>query len=263
MRRRLLLPSLHLLSLMLGFGSLPASAAQPAQPELLVFGAASLANVLGEIGTAYQKSSGVTIKLSFASTSVLAKQIESGAGADALVSADQEWMDYLQDRNLIDRSTRRNLVGNRLVLITAADSAVDLKITGAFALAQTLGARGRLATGDPDSVPVGRYARSALTSLGVWNAVADRLVRADNVRTAMNFVARGDAMLGIVYITDALIEPKVRIIDTFPDNTHLPITYPAAAVATARSGTKDFLAYLGGAEAQALFRKYGFTEIKP
>jgi len=257
-RRRLLL-----LGLMLSLGSLPAAAAQLAQRELLIFGAASLTNVLGDIGKQYQESSGVVIKLSFASTSVLAKQIEAGAGADALVSADQEWMDYLQDRDLIDKSTRRNLVGNRLVLITAADTPMELQIAAGFPLAQALGARGRLATGDPDSVPVGRYARSALTSLVVWNTVADRLVRADNVRTAMNFVARGDAMLGIVYATDALIEPKVRVIDTFPASTHLPIIYPAAAVVTARSGTQEFLAFLSGVEAQALFRKYGFSEIKP
>jgi molybdate transport system substrate-binding protein len=113
------------------------------------------------------------------------------------------------------------------------------------------------------SVPVGRYARAALTSLGSWDAVADRLVRADNVRTAMNFVARGDARLGIVHATDALVEPKVRVVDTFATNTHLPIAYPAAAVSTARSGTKAFLAYLSGTQAQALFRKYGFTSIEP
>jgi molybdate transport system substrate-binding protein len=253
---------LLLLSLALSVGCLPAFAAPTAPRELVIFGAASLSNALGDISEDYQKSSGVVVKLSFASTSVLAKQIEAGAGADALVSADQEWMDYLQHRNLIDPSTRRNLVGNRLVLITAADTPIELEIAAGFPLTKALGARGRLATGDPESVPVGRYARSALTSLGVWNAIADRLVRADNVRTAMNFVARGEAVLGIVYTTDALLEPKVRIIDTFPDSTHLPITYPAAAVATARAGTKDFLAFLSSSKAQAVFRKYGFIELR-
>ena len=208
-------------------------AGEPKQPELLVLAAASLTNVLGDLSADWQRASGVTVKLSFAASSVMARQIEAGGKADVFVSADQEWMDYLQSRGLIEKPTRRNLVGNRLVLIAPADSKIELKIAPGFPLMAALGS-GRLATGDPDTVPVGRYARSALISLGIWDAIQDRLVRADNVRSAMMFVARGEVPLGITYATDALVDPKVRIVDTFPANTHAPITYPAAVVNGAR-----------------------------
>ena len=179
------------------------------------------------------------MKLSFAASSVLARQIEAGGKVDAFISADQEWMDYLQSRNLIDRASRVNIAGNRLVLIAPADSGSSSRSRRASKLADALGA-GRLATGDPDTVPVGRYARSALTTLGVWNQVADRLVRADNVRSAMMFVARGEVPLGIVYTTDAAVDSKVRIVDIFPANTHAPITYPAAAIRGAQSRSGGF-----------------------
>jgi molybdate transport system substrate-binding protein len=237
-----------------------AQADQPEKPGLLVFAAASLTNVLGELAPAWEKSVGVPVKLSFAASSVLARQIEAGGNADVFVSADQEWMDYLQARNLISQPSRVNLVGNRLVLIAPADSRVELEIKRGFDLAGAL-AGGRLATGDPDTVPVGRYARSALTSLGVWDQVADRLVRADNVRSAMTFVARGEVPLGIVYATDAQIDQKVRVVATFPDNSHAPITYPAAATITAGPGAAAFLAFLRSSEAAPLWKKYGFLEL--
>jgi molybdate transport system substrate-binding protein len=230
------------------------------KPGLLVFAAASLSNVLGEISPAWEKSSGVPAKLSFAASSVLARQIEAGARADVFISADQEWMDYLQSRNLIDKTSRRNLVGNRLVLIAPADSKLELKIASGFNLAEALG-NGRLAAGDPHTVPAGRYARSALTSLGVWDEIADRLVRADNVRGAMLFASRGEVPLGIVYATDAAVDSKVRVIDMFPASTHAPITYPAAAVRGAGSEAAAFVAYLGGDEARAAWRKFGFVEL--
>jgi molybdate transport system substrate-binding protein len=176
---------------------------------------------------------------------------------DVFFSADTEWMDYLQTRNLIDTSTRRDVVGNRLVLIAPAASKAEVKIGPRFPLAKTL-AGGRLSTGDPDTVPVGRYAKSALTSLGVWNDVAGRIVRADNVRSAMAFVARGEAPLGIVYETDAFIDKKVRIVDVFPASSHTPINYPAAVVAKARAGAARFVAYLESAPAREAFKKYGF-----
>ena len=249
-------------------GALAATAWAPAaraagneKPALLIFAAASLTNVLGELSTAWEKSSGVPVKISFAASSVLARQIEAGGRADVFISADQEWMDYLQARNLIDKSSRRNLVGNRLVLIAPADSKLELKIAPGFKLVDALGG-GRLSTGDPDTVPVGRYARSALMSLGVWDEVADRLVRADNVRSAMTFVARGEVPLGIVYTTDALIDRKVRIVDTFPANTHAPITYPAASMTGARDESAAYLAFLGSAEAAAVWQKFGFMELK-
>lgn len=230
---------------------------EPSKPELLVFGAASLTDVLQEIGTVYTSSSGQKVKFSFAASSALARQIESGAPVDVFVSADLDWMDYLQARNLIDVATRRNVVGNRLVLVAPKDSTIAVKIGPNVALLSALQGR-RLATGDPDTVPVGRYARSALTSLGVWNEIADRLVRADNVRSALAFVARGETPLGIVYETDATVDPRVRIVDVFPSDSHLPITYPVASMKKARPGSKAFVDFLFGERAQASFRKFGF-----
>jgi molybdate transport system substrate-binding protein len=237
-----------------------AHADAPKKPELLVFAAASLTNVVGDLSAQWQNSSGITVRLSFAASSTLARQIEAGSKADVFISADQEWMDYLQSRALIEKTTRRNLVGNRLVLIAPADSRIELKISPGFALAKALGG-GRLATGDPDTVPVGRYARAALISLGLWDEIQDRLVRTDNVRAAMMFVARGEVPLGIVYATDALVDPKVRIVDTFPGDTHAPINYPAAAVNGARREAGRFVEYLGGAIARDTWKKYGFAQI--
>jgi len=235
--------------------------AEDRKPELLVFAAASLTNVLGELSPTWEKESGVTVKLSFAASSVLARQIEAGGQADVFVSADQEWMDYLQSRNLIDKASRRNLVGNRLVLIAPADSKLALEIAPGFKLAAALG-DGRLATGDPDTVPVGRYARSALTTLGVWDEVQDRLVRADNVRSAMMFVSRGEVPLGIVYTTDALVDTKVRVVDTFPENAHAPITYPGAVMKAAKPQAAAYLDFLSSAAARETWKKSGFTELR-
>lgn len=245
-----------LLALILGAG---AAAAEP-RPPLLVFAAASLTNVLQELGPAFEKESGRAVKFSFAASSTLARQIEAGAKADVFFAADTEWMDYLQARDLIDPATRVNLLGNRLVLIAPANSALQLKIAPGFALADALGKRGRLSTGDPDSVPVGRYARSALTSLGVWSQVADRLVRADNVRTALLFVERGEVPLGIVYATDAAIDPGVRVVDTFPASSHPPIVYPIALTKGADADAARFIAFLRGPAARAVFERYGFLE---
>ena len=238
----------------------PAGAQETKRPELLVFAAASLTNVLGELSPAFEKDSGVTVKFSFAASSALARQIESGAAADVFVSADQEWMDYLQTRELLNKASRRDLVGNRLVLIAPADSKASLKIGPNFPLLAALG-NGRLSTGDPDTVPVGKYARAALTSLGVWDSIEPRLVRAENVRSAMMFVSRGEAPLGIVYSTDALVESKVRVVDTFPDGTHAPITYPAAATKAAKRDADAYLTYLSGVSASATWKKFGFVDL--
>ena len=234
--------------------------ARAADPGLLVFAAASLTNVLEELGAAYTRETGQPVKFSFAASSALARQLEAGAAADVFLSADIEWMDYVQARGLIERTTRRDLLGNRLVLIAPASSAVALEIAPGFPLAAALGS-GRLATGDPDYVPVGRYARTALTSLGVWSDVADRLVRADNVRTALAFVSRGEAPLGIVYATDAKIDPGVRVVGVFPADTHLPITYPVAVTHGARDGAARFVEFLRGAAAGETFRKFGFITL--
>jgi molybdate transport system substrate-binding protein len=258
LRRLSAITATLLLSLSLGA---PVRAADAQKPELLVFAAASLTNVLGDLSTSWTSSSGVPVKLSFAASPVLARQIEAGGQADVFISADQEWMDYLAQRGLLEKSTRRNLVGNQLVLIAPADSTLNLKIAPGFDILGALKG-GRLATGDPDTVPVGKYARSALVSLGVWDDLAGRLVRADNVRGAMMFVSRGEVPLGIVYTTDALIDKKVRIVDTFPENTHAPITYPGAGIKRGRSEGVAYLRYLGGADAAATWKKFGFLELK-
>jgi len=239
----------------------PLVAADHDPPALRVFAAASLTNVLDELTSRWEKSSGVPLKTSFAASSVLARQIEAGGRVDVFISADQEWMDYLQARDFVNKPTRRNLAGNRLVLIAPADSRIELRIAPGFDLAGALGTR-RLATGDPDTVPVGRYARSALLSLGVWDEIQDRLVRADNVRSAMMFVARGEVPLGIVYTTDALVDSKVRVVDTFPENTHPPITYPGATIKGAQGEAIAFLDYLSGSEARDTWKRLGFLEPK-
>ena len=238
----------------------PVHAAEEPKQDLLIFAAASLTNVLDEIGTAYTQQTKQPVKFSYAASSALARQLEAGARADAFFAADLEWMDYVQARNLIDKSTRRNLLGNRLALVAPADSKIELKIAPGFPLAAALGKDGRLATGDPESVPVGKYARSALTSLGVWNDVADRLVRADNVRSALAFIARGETPLGIVYETDAKLEKRVRVVALFPADSHPPILYPVAVTAQARPAARELVEFLQSPTAHEAFKKYGFTE---
>jgi molybdate transport system substrate-binding protein len=240
--------------------SLP-GAAEVDKSTVTVFAAASLTNVLQELGDGFTKETAVPVRFSFAASSALAKQIESGAPADVFFSADVEWMDYLQTRKLIQVPTRHDVVGNHLVLVAPAESKVALKIGPHFALAATLGT-GHLATGDPDSVPVGRYAREALTQLGVWRDVEARLVRADSVRSALAFVDRGEAALGIVYATDAKIDGKVRIVDVFPDSTHLPIVYPIALTAAAKTAAFEFVDYIRGPAGDSAFKKYGFSPLQ-
>ena len=230
------------------------------QKTITVFGAASLTNVLQDLGDAFTKETSVAVKFSFAASSALARQIESGAPADVFFSADLEWMDYLQSRNLIQPQTRHDVVGNRLVLIAPVDSRIALKIEPNFPLVGALGNM-RLATGDPDSVPVGRYARSALTNLGIWEQIADRLIRADSVRSALAFVDRGEAPLGIVYETDARIDKNVRVVDVFPVNSHPPIVYPIALTTHAQPAAGQFMAFVRGPAGDAAFKAYGFAPL--
>jgi molybdate transport system substrate-binding protein len=236
-------------------------AAGPAPEPLLVFAAASLTDALGEVDRAFTTRTHIAVRASFAASSVLAKQIEAGAPADVFFSADLGWMDYLQKRGLLKAGSRRDVLGNALVLVAPADSPVHLRIAPRFDLVGAL-AGGRLATGDPDSVPVGQYARAALTQLGVWDSVAARLVRAENVRAALEYVARGEAVLGIVYRTDAQAEKRVRVVDTFPEDTHPPITYPATVTAGARAQAPQFVEFLSSDEARRIFVRYGFTPLR-
>ena len=228
--------------------------------SITVFAATSLTDVMQELSAEYTKATGTKVELSFAATSILARQIESGAHADVFFSADQEWMDYLEQRSLVQKATRRNLLGNRLALVAPASSSVRLQIKSGFPLRGALDG-GRLATGDPDSVPVGRYARAALTHLGVWKDVEDHLVRADNVRSALAFVARGESPLGIVYETDARIDKRVRIVDIFPEESHLPITYPIALTSNAAAKAASFVEFLRGPVGDARFEAFGFKVL--
>jgi len=238
--------------------SLPALAAEGGPREITVFAAASLTDVLQEIGAAFRADTGIPVRFSFAASSALARQAESGAPAQVFVSADVEWMDYLAARGLIDAGTRRDVAGNELVLIAPADSAVQLTITSGFGLVAALG-EGRLAVAEPETVPAGRYAKAALTTLGVWDAVEGRLAPAENVRAALAHVSRGEAPLGIVYRTDARADAQVRVVDSFPAGTYPPIVYPAAAIAGAPESAAEFGEYLAGDKAQDAFRRNGFT----
>ncbi|HEX3602770.1 MAG TPA: molybdate ABC transporter substrate-binding protein [Steroidobacteraceae bacterium] len=227
---------------------------------ITVFAAASLANVLQDLGDGFTKDSNIPVRFSFAASSALARQIENGSRADLFFSADLEWMDYLQARNLIQAATRHDTLGNKLVLIAPVGSKINLKIGPHFALAAAVG-KGRLATGDPDSVPVGRYTHEALANLGVWDEVAARLVRAESVRSALAFVDRGEAELGIVYATDALVDNRVRVVDVFPATSHKPIIYPAALTAGAKADAARFLAYVRGPAGDLALKHYGFTPL--
>jgi molybdate transport system substrate-binding protein len=231
--------------------------AQASRP-VVVFAAASLQTVLGKIAADWKATTGKSLTLSYAASSALARQLENGAPADLFASADLAWMDWAQERKLIKSETRRSLLGNELVLITHRDTPLELKIAPNFALAAAVG-DSRLATGNPGSVPVGRYAQAALTSLGVWPAVAPRLAGADSVTAALALVARGEAKLGIVYRTDAASEPKVRVIDTFPADSHPPIVYPFAVTAgSTHPDALAFLDYLSSPTAAHIFKAEGF-----
>jgi molybdate transport system substrate-binding protein len=234
------------------------SLAADSEKGITVFAAASLTNALQDLGDAFTKDTSIPVRFSFAASSALARQIENGSRADMFFSADLEWMDYLQARNLIQPATRHDMLGNKLVLIAPLDSRVSLKIEPHFALAAAVG-KSHLATGDPDSVPVGRYAHEALANLGVWDEVAPRLVRADSVRSALAFVDRGEAALGIVYATDAMVDKNVRVVDMFPASSHMPIIYPVALTIGARGDAAKFLAYIRGPAGDLAFRHYGFT----
>lgn len=231
--------------------------------EVTVFAAASLKESLDEQIKAFSVKSGNTARVVYAGSNTLARQIEAGAPAELFISADDEWMDYLVAKKLIVAATRRVLVSNELVLIAPVNSKVPLKLApnGGNALRAALG-DDRLAMANPDTVPAGKYGRSALTALGAWSAVEARLARTENVRAALAFVARGEAPLGIVYRTDALAEPKVRVVAAFPDGSHAPITYPAALVAGKESAAaSNLLTYLASASAQPVWQKHGFRSV--
>lgn len=226
---------------------------------LTVFAAASLKEALDEAAAAYRKQTGVPVRVSYAASSALARQIEQGAPADVFFSADLEWMDYLQQRNRLDVATRRSLLGNRLVLIAPRASKAQVDLKRPATLLAALG-DGRLAVGQTRTVPAGKYAKASLESLSLWNGVRPRLAESESVRAALMLVARGETPLGIVYASDAKAEPRVRVVATFPEDSHPPIVYPVAALRGARAAqAARFLQWLASPAADALFTKRGFT----
>jgi molybdate transport system substrate-binding protein len=237
--------------------ALPALACAAAPAPVTVYAAASLSESLQALTDRFSADTGVPVRLSFAASSSLARQIEAGAPADLFISADEEWMDYLAERRLIDSKSRRVLLGNRLVLIAAAGDPVTLTIGPNFALSPALGSA-PLAVADPDSVPAGRYAQAALRHFGVWESVRSHLARAENVRGALQYVARGEARLGVVYATDAKADARVRVVDVFPASSHPPIHYPAAVLNSSSADAQRLLTYLASASAATVWTKYGF-----
>ncbi|WP_417687242.1 molybdate ABC transporter substrate-binding protein [Roseibium sp.] len=224
--------------------------------RITVFAAASMSEALTEVGASFEQETGTEIVFSFAGTGTLARQIEAGAPADVFVSADEEWMAYLTSRGAVDAQTVTIIAGNSLVLVGPAD-AKSLELTSE-AIAARVG-NGRLAIADPDTVPAGRYGKAALTAIGLWDAVEGRLAPMDNVRVALASVARGDTPLGVVYGSDATVERQVKVVAEFPVSSHPDIHYPAGLVSGTASLGANFLAFLTGDVAQAIFADYGFA----
>ncbi len=233
-----------------------------AQEPVTVFAAATLTDTVGRIAELYETETGSPVRLSFAASSTLARQIVAGAPADIFLSANERWMDYVADAGLIDAATRASVLGNRLVLIAPADSPLDrLTVDGGLDL-DALVDGGRIAMADPDHTPVGLYAKDALESLGLWEQAAPRLARTAEVRAAVALVASGEAPLGVVYATDAAVSPDVKVVGLIPPESHAPISFSFAVIAGASApAVMEVFAFLGGPEARAVFTEAGF-EVK-
>lgn len=227
--------------------------------DLTVFAAASLKNALDNVNAAC----GAKAKISYAASSALAKQIEEGAPADVFISADLDWMKYLSDKKLTKPDSEVQLLGNKIVLVAPKDSKADVTIAPNFDLAKAVG-DGKLAMANVDSVPAGKYGKAALEKLGAWDGVSGKLAQAENVRAALKLVSTGEAPLGIVYQTDAASDPSVKIVGTFPEDSHKPIVYPVGLTAkTANPDAADFEKCLQTPKAKELFEKEGFTFLAP
>src|SRR5215510_14749433 len=231
--------------------------------DVLIFAAASLKNALDEIAAQWQRETGKKTKISYAASNTLIKQIEQGAPAEMFISADLDWMNYGQEKNLIKPDTRSNLLGNRLVRVAPKDSTATVNLQPGLDIAALLKG-GRLAMGNVDAVPAGKYGKAALEKLGAWDGVKDKIAQADNVRAALLFVSRGEAPFGIVYQTDAAADPSVKIVGTFPENTHPPIIYPIALTKeSTNSDAQAFLSHIRSPAARAAFERQGFTVLAP
>jgi molybdate transport system substrate-binding protein len=237
------------------------AASARAQEPVTVFAAASLKESMEQVATAWKAAGGADVRFSFAGSSALAKQIEEGAPADIFISADLKWMKHLGQAGRIKTESRIDLLGNRIVLVAPKDSVLTTNIVPNFPLATLLG-DGRLAMANVDAVPAGTYGKAALETLGVWESVKDKIAQAENVRAALLLVSRGEAPLGIVYETDARVDPSVKILDRFPEESHPAIIYPAALTTDGNNpAAADFLAYLRGPEAHAIFAAAGFAVL--
>lgn len=236
-------------------------APRTANAPLTVFAAASLKESMDAAAAGYGTATGTPVRVSYAASSALARQIEQGAPADVFISADLDWMDTLQAKGLVDAATRRDLLGNTLVLVAPTSSgAQPLALDARTDLRPLLGADGRIALALTASVPAGKYAKAAFESLGLWAALQPRVAESENVRAALLMVARGEAPLGVVYGSDARSEPRVRVLATFPASSHPPIVYPVARIATSRHPQAGaFVRWLASPDAQAIFRARGFT----
>ncbi len=227
--------------------------------QVTMFAAASLTDALKDVSGLWVKAGHPAIRFSFGASSTLARQIEQGAPANLFASADEKWMDYLETRQLIVPDTRKDLLGNELVLIAGADNPVQVTLQKGVDLLALLGKDGRLATGDPKHVPVGIYAEQALKTLGAWDGIQPRLARTEDVRGALLLVERGEAPLGIVYATDAAVSKGVKVAATFPADSYDPVTYPFAVTKAGDTPeARALLVFLAGPEARAIFEKRGF-----
>ena len=253
---------LRLMAAVLGLALAATGPAAAQDRGLIVFAAASLKNALDDVAASYAKDRGRPLpKISYAASNALAKQIEQGSPADLFVSADLDWMDYLQSKGQVRPGSRVTLLGNRLALIASKDTYASLSVVPGFDLAGALKG-GRLAMANIEAVPAGKYGKAALEKLNAWPPLKDRLAQADNVRAALLLVARGEAPFGIVYQTDAAADPSVKIVGLFPPDSHPPILYPAAIVKDSTNpDAAGFLDYLRGAAARAAFEKQGFTFV--
>src|SRR5215813_11389200 len=228
---------------------------------ITVFAAASMKNAVDDINAAFTKATKIKVVASYAASSALMKQIEEGAPADVFASADLDWMDYGSQKKVVRDDTRVDLLGNKLVLIAPKDSKINnVSIVRGFDLAGLIG-DGRITTGDVRSVPVGKYAKAALEYLGVWASVERKFAMVENVRVALTLVARGEAVLGIVYETDAKVEPNVKVVGAFPKESHPKIVYPVALTVTAKPEAAQYLAFLRSQAAKTVFENYGFTYL--